>query len=300
MLQFLQKYFKLFALVLFATMLTGCASIDYSRVVQKSGAVTDRVVVTLDLQKISTAGYNVNALLLNIQNDLELLYIANVREFVTQTLLSNQLTMEEKTAIAENIQSSVDITNDKTKVIATIEFKTKNAFDKYYDWLHAQQEPSDDEEENEQKQPVEIVQNVYFTTYIQTSPNAYGDIVNGNLAPIFNKYFATLALGQEFGLTDLKLTQIYASPNQDLRSNAHFTETSQGLKIHYWNISPTGGEQQLKFYTYTPNTRMWYITALTVAVAFAFVLLVYGSIRHRNPYMRKIMSTLKEINKPKN
>lgn len=294
------KRIRIFVVLIFCLLLTGCASVDYSRIVEKSGKVTDRVVVSLELNKIASAGYNVNLLVANITYDLQLLYFSNVTNFIENSMYNENLTQEQKNNIKDNIVTKIEKSKDNTKIIASITFNNSEVFNLYYDFLKSQNPSTPPDEENgEQKSDVELKRNMFFTTYIQTADNAFGDVVNGMLAPIFNKYYATLKLGENFSLNDLTLTQIYGSYNTDLKSNADYVQIKDGIKLHYWEINPVN-PNKLQFYSYSPNVPMWYIFALMVSISVAILILFYGLVKYNNPFnvtKNKIVKTFKNTTK---
>lgn len=289
--------FKKWIVLIFAAcafVMTGCASIDYSRVVEASGKVTDRVIITLDLEALANSGYHVSALVTTIATDLDLLYFSNVREFVSVSLENENLTTTERLAIAQNITTSLTTSQNLTTIVATIVYGNQTVFNQYYAWVQAQSEPEEPQEETATGD-VLVQDHGFYTTYIQTASNAYGNVVDGNLSPIFEKYFTTLHMGEHFTLTDLSLTQTYASSNLKLDSNATTVSYQDGLKVHTWTVDPLG-ETTLQFYSYSPNTYAWYLTALGLALVVAISILAYGLFTHK-----KAFTATKIVNfKPKN
>lgn len=285
MAQTIKHHIKLLLLLLVGFALTGCANIQYSRVIDADGAVTDRVVVELDLQQISAAGYNINNLIAQIEDDFELLYFGNVTNYLQSVQEDTTLTTTQKTQIANNISTNVATTQDKTKIVATIAFATSQTFEDYYDWVALQSE-------QEQTNNVQQLDGFLFTTYVQTSTNAFGNLQTGNLASVTTTYLQTLGLEQDFSLSDITLTQLYASPNTSLDSNADLITFENGLKVHMWTLDPIA-DQTLEFYTYYPNKPMWYLTAIMASVATAIVILIQGQLATKNPYKKQINTTTK-------
>lgn len=285
MLQKLTRHLKLISLAVFAFILAGCAQIDYSRIVFANGRVQDRVVVSLETEQIQAAGFNTNALLSNIQNDLELFFLGPVRLFKSQSQTNANLTEEQKALINTSILSSVDITADLKKVVATITFEDATVFDMYYAW---QKQQSGSSEEEETSSNVTVKKGFYFNTYVQSTSSAYGDIINGALAPFYEKYATTIGLSQRFNLSDVNFSQIYASSNLGLKSNAQFTEVNSGIKFHYWQIDPLQPNQKLEFYAYSPQTTSWYITALAISLLTVIIIFAYSRFSKKPEFKTKI------------
>ena len=251
MLTKLKQNLKLLVLLIFGLALTGCANIQYNRIIDTDGKVTDRVVIELDLQALSSAGYNTNQLISSIENDLQLFYLANVTDYKTAVQNNVELSTEVKTQLLQNIETTVYTTVDHTKIVASITFATLEDFNAYYGWLD-EQNPDSSEEENQVTQ----IDGYFFTTYVQASPNVFGNLQTGNLSSITNYYLQTLNLEDHFSLNDVTLAQLYASPNTSLDSNATEITLENGLKVHMWTLDPLQ-DTTLEFYNYSPNQWAW-------------------------------------------
>lgn len=281
MLTNLTKHLKLIILAVFAFILTGCAQMDYSRIVFANGRVQDRVVITLDTDKIKAAGYSTNSLLTVIQNDLELYFLSGVRSFKSESQSNINFTEEQKNLINNSILSSVDITADLKKVVATITFENNEVFDMYYTWQKQQNETPEEEPASN----VIVKKGFYFNTYIQTSSTAYGDIINSFF---YEKYSTDLGLSQHFTLNDISFSQIYASNNLALKSNALYTEVNSGIKFHYWQVNPLNNNQTLEFYAYSPQTTSWYVTALAISLLAVIIIFAYNLFNKKPQHKTKI------------
>ena len=101
---------------------------------------------------------------------------------------------------------------------------------------------------------------------------------NVSILPLLAQYKAYF--DDEFDLSDLTLTQEYASPNTNIYSNANETETTKGIKMHHWEISADNLDFMLEFYTVSPNPGSWYILGLGITLVVTF--LVWGAIRRKN------------------
>lgn len=70
------------------------------------------------------------------------------------------------------------------------------------------------------------------------------------------------------------LTETYASADGELKSNADLVETSQGIKMHQWEISTV--DRSIEFYSYVPIAINWYIMALVLTAFFTLMLAVFS------------------------
>ena len=270
MLKQVSKKLKALLLLGMAVILTGCANIEYSRVVYPTGEILDSITVTLDTQQITAANYNLTALTEIIRDDLSLYFLTNISTFKSESWICDDLTQEEKNDIQNNITYDANITNDKTQVIAYIYFKNRTAYTAYQTWLN----PNYETELQEANTPT-IVTGTFFNTQIITNNSVYAQYLQSSIANTINtKYFNTLGLGETFNLSDdITIMQSYGNADTSIDSNATSILLEGGIKMHVWEIDPTTTSQVLEFYYHTPNTPNWYLSALSIAVI--SVLIIY-------------------------
>lgn len=253
-------------LLLLTFVLTGCANVDYSRFINSAGEITDRLVIELDANKIRETNVKPSLVAERIMEDLDTLYIQPVRNF-KDNYSHEAHTDEQKRLVREGITYGLQMVGD-SNVVAEINFSSVAMFNLYY----GVEENADEEEE------LEFREGTFVNRYVQSSQNAFAVLKTQKLKQLIKRYEAMFA--NEFSLeNDVKLTQVYASPNTDIKSNANTTEISQGIKMHQWEIDSNNLDFNLEFYTLSAKTGPWYILALFVTFLVVFVL--YCNIRSK-------------------
>lgn len=255
--------FSLILLVFSVVMLTGCASIDYSRFIYPSGEINDRIVIEIDPKALNNCSLSKDDLYRTIVNDLENNYVEKFKKFIVQVSNSDNFTTEEKSMVINGINYDTRIIGNA--IYCDVKFSSMEVFNLFYG--------SDDEDGEEP----ELREGTFINEYVQYSQNAYSILKEDYLKTFINKY--VYLFNGKYNLNDVKLTQVYASPNTSIHSNADVIETSQGIKMHQWEIDASDLDFELEFYTMSPNSVSWYILALFLSLAVTFV--VWGSINKR-------------------
>lgn len=259
----IKKSFTLILFVFITLIFGGCASVDYSRTIQASGRVTDRLVIAISDEALSNANISAEDLFYNIQLDLKLFYLKPIDDFKQVCSDSQLLSTQEKLEIMEGI--TTEITQVGNEIICEVQFSNIRVFNLYY-------APST---ENTTK----VVNGTFLNRYVQTSSNAFAILKNEQLAGLISKY--RQIFNNTYDLENLKLSQTYASPNTSIYSNANQTKVAQGIKSHVWEINATNLDFNLEFYTIGPRTVSWYILALLLSIAVAVVLWTVFKIKNK-------------------
>lgn len=255
---------SLIMVLLCTIMLCGCAQVDYSRFIDKTGQITDRIVVEIDDKAMKYCTLSKQDLYRNVTNDLENYYIQPIEDFVSSYVSNPYIVLENRVEIQNGIHTNVEILG--SKIVAEVVFQSNRIFNIYYDTIT----DSDDDQE----QDVEFREGTFVNKYVTTSTNAFAILQTDTLKNIISKY-KNYFVGH-YDLKDVILTQVYASPNTEIHSNADEIETTQGIKMHQWTIDSSNLDFQLEFYTVSPHTVTWYILALVVTFGVTFA--VWGMI----------------------
>ena len=263
------------ALVLFAFLLGGCATVDYSRFVYPTGEITDKLVVELDEEKVRDAGVSISVVTAKIKRDMEDYYKQPINDFVHECLHNEAYTIAQKQYIANGIRCNVEVVGNNT-VIAEVNYQTIELFNLYYGITDDELESTDD---------LEFREGDFVNKYVQSSQNAFAVLKTKTLKNLVNQY--EVLFYDKFDINDVKLTQVYASPNVDISSNANATEISQGIKMHQWEIDPANLDFNIEFYTLSPNTGPWYILALFLTLSATVVAFVYLYYKSNKPSNKK-------------
>lgn len=260
---------KIISLIMFTfcfLMLTGCASVDYSRFIYPSGEINDRLVVEVDDEAMKFCKVSKQKLFSLIVTDLENSYIQPIENKITEFVNSAENSFEQKQQLLNGINTNIEVIGDK--IVCDVTFSNMAVFNLYY------HDP--DAEENTESE-IEFREGAFVNKYVQSSQNAFAVLQTNYLKTFITKYKSLF--NNVYDLKDVKLTQVYASPNTSIHSNANDTEISQGIKMHQWEISADNLDFELEFYTVSPHASTWYILALFVSLVVTFV--VWGIINRR-------------------
>ncbi len=275
-----KKLLLLALLVFFGVFLTGCADITYSRVLHPNGAVEDKVVVFLDTEKLASANISAVSLKADIETDLQNLYFANISTYKNH--LKNIATPESLLE-AEQIVFGIEPETENHQIVATIQFKTRSAFNNYTNFLQQFQPPPTNEETEEENEnsDIEISKTFFYTIQKQSTSTVFSEELFINLGPQVLKYNTKYAKGG-LSFTDLNFSQIYGNSDKRLKSNADYSAIINNIKLHEWRIShPLSDNKPMLFYTFVPNTYNWYLSALALSMAVAIVVMVAGIIKNK-------------------
>lgn len=277
--KFVSLIVLMFSLILFA----GCASVDYSRFVYPNGQVTDRIVVEVDSKALESSCTIPKAELYKlIKEDLENSYLIPIRAFrdnyapvgidwtVPEQAMQGYKMIDE---VRNGIATNCEIIGDA--VICDVTFANTNIFNLYYNSISDGSNNTESDSETEEQ--LEFREQPFFNSYVQSSENAFAVLKTDYLQSFIEKY--KWYFDDAFDLSDLKLTQEYASPNTNIYSNAAETATKDGIKMHHWEISADNLDFELEFYTVTPNVTSWYLLGL--GITFVVTFLVWGYVRRK-------------------
>lgn len=268
----IKKFFSLIAVMFCFVLLGGCASIDYSRFIYPSGEINDRIVFEIDEKAFDYCTVPKQVLYASIIDDLENYYIQPIEDFCAEFVSSGDHTLEEIELVKNGIHTNITYVNNR--IVCDVTFKNVAVFNLYY----GSGESDGDGQENENDESgIEFREGTFVNKYVQASQNAFAVLQTDYLKAFINKYAALFS--NHYALKDVKLTQVYASPNTEIYSNANATETTQGIKMHQWDISADNLDFQIEFYTVSPNTSSWYILALFISLIVTFV--VWGFINRK-------------------
>ena len=266
-----KKVLSLIVVLFSIILLSGCASVDYSRFIYPSGEINDRIVIEFSDEALSHCTVSKSKLYKSIINDLENYYIQPIEDFVYQFAMSGQHTLEEIALVKNGIKTNIELLGEK--IVCDVTFANVAVFNLYY---------GVSSDESSDASDLEFREGAFVNKYVQSSQNAFAVLKTDYLKQFINKY--AKLFNNYYALKDVKLTQVYASPNKGIYSNANETETVQGIKMHQWEISADNLDFNLEFYTLSPNTSTWYILALFISLIVTFV--VWGLI-HKQKMQQK-------------
>ena len=271
---------------LFCFMLTGCAQINYTRVVYDDGSIKDVYEIVFEKDKIRStlllhdfsmeqADYYNRQFCLK-SYELVKKYEEKVNfSFglkLSQAILEGKLTSEEALTYKDQIRfiASMDGTSYEWVRYSRV-FSTAEAFNCYN---HLYDSGEDEEEES----GYQLEDGFFFYRYSISVDNFYHSLVAA-LKEEDNAFETTYEeLLNDFGMdlfteADLNVTQTYISTEKRLHSNADYSAKENGYYLKEWNISTTDCTKLTYFY-YVANSTNWYLLCMGVAVVVVGVLAV--------------------------
>jgi len=248
----LKKLILSFLLIIIALISTGCASIEYERVLNTDGTIVDAVCVKLDNNKIVSAGYNIETVTKDIKSKMTLYLNALIQSFYKR---DDGLLDIEKINVYNNVTTTVSENNGY--IIASIKFRNYNTF-KYFYGLHLV-ENNDDDSEN--------IKNFLFDKNISTGKTIFATQDAKLITNEFLSYF-----NNNYTLEDAELSYLFGTPESKLHSDANYQFTQDGVKYHQWIV--TDINQDISTYTYRFKPVNWYISALVLTFVLILVLFI--------------------------
>lgn len=249
----------------------GCASINSSLILFPDGKIQDKLIIELDLEKLYKAGVpaaTVASAKHKIKEELNTRVVMRARKFVDIILSSDKFTTSEKQNIAKGIECELAEGGDNQIMVYTIYYSPAifNLFNETMlglenlDYYH-------------NGDVIKTEKNLFSIKYVTSEAlNCYSAIRNGDYNNIISQF--TTLFGGQFSIKDVEFTQIFASPDTNLRSNANNTAVEQGVKFHEWNIDPNHLDFSLQFYKLRANEITWYILALVLTLIVGVVVIM--------------------------
>lgn len=249
------KLKKLICLILLCSVIlfTGCASVEYGRIVNKDGSIIDAVSVKLDETKISNAGFDINEVKNGVKTKMSNYLLTIINSFQNK---DDGLTNIEKFAVLNNLDYMVVEKNDY--IIASIKFKNYNTF-KFFYGLHL----IDDSEDSSPTKIEEFLVNKYVNTGKTIFAGADAQYVINDFLAYFNNTFT---------IEDANLSYVFGTSEDKLYSDATNHYKIDGINYHEWIINDIN--QEINTYTLRANPVNWYILALGLTFALIVILFV--------------------------
>lgn len=254
---------KLSALILCFTLifvLSGCAKIQYQRVLNTNGSIVDAVSVKLDEQKIAENGFDVGNVKAEIRRKMNIYLNAICNAFDTRDDRLNEI---EKTAIRNNVLA--EVIDSGEYITASLTFSNYSAF-KYFYGLHL---VDVDEKDNS-----ETINTLLYNKNVTTGKTIFSGEDAQFITNEFLSYF-----GNKFDINDAKLSYIFATPESKLHSDATYSYEIDGVHYHEWVVKDIN--QEIQTYTIQVKPINWYVLALLLTVVLLIVLFIIASIKRK-------------------
>lgn len=260
---------KLSVLILCLTLifvLSGCAKIQYQRVLNTNGSIVDAVSVKLDEQKIVENGFDIGNVKAEIRRKMNIYLNAICNAFETRNDRLNEI---EKTAIRNNVLA--EVIDSGEYITASLTFSNYSAF-KYFYGLHLVNE---DEQDNS-----ETINTLLYNKNITTGKTIFSGEDAQFITNEFLSYF-----GNKFDINDAELIYIFATPGSRLHSDATYSYEIDGVHYHEWVVKDIN--QGIQTFTIQVKPINWYVLALLLTVVLLAVLFLIASIKRKKQVKMK-------------
>lgn len=234
--------------------------IDYLVFEYPSGTIVQKYTVDVNEERLHDNGRRMTAsqiadLELNIKQTFTDFYFTETfspryNEIEEQVRARTDINLEEKYDYLAGFKCDVNISNEG-EIVAQRTFDSIKHYRHFYEGTDSITNPD-----------VEKRSTLLFNQYVSGRKNVY--------------YYNIEKFNNFWGIdpSNVYLTETYASANGELKSNADLVETSQGIKMHQWEISTV--DRSIEFYTYVPIAVNWYVMALILTGFFTLMLAIFS------------------------
>lgn len=245
-----KKISVIFCLLL-VLIFSGCANVEFSRTIKEDGSIIDAVAVTLDLDKITNAGYKISEVEEHIEQKMSTYLSAVISSFKTR---SDDLDNITKLTVLQNTTPLVY--KKDNKIIAVLKFKNYGTF-KYFYGLHLNEDSKDN---------TIIEEGFLINKYISTGKTIFAGEDARFIENQFLAYF-----NNDFSLKDVSYEYTFGTIDDKLYSDADYTFTKEGINYHQWIVKSDNINREIKTYNILVKPVNWYLTALVITATFILV-----------------------------
>lgn len=297
--------------------LCGCAKIEYIRTVDGYGVIIDKLVVSLDENKIENTGKTADEICSKIQDDFKK-FETMVGEW-KKSFSQN----EAYTEIAKKLETGIKVNRSNAggnkELTLSIEFSNWQMFGLFYGFVTI----GGQEVEGAMTDVGPFLSNLllgkYGTSDMGIFLYKYSRVTDAgfinNLQNLdseqsltFNDAFDFQTLSKDYlnftnnsyDINDLDIVQIFAYPDERLYSNCDEDEVFEsqnldGLNMMYWNLSDKDGDYQMEIYKVAPKPTAWYVVALVVSALVVSILIFRMAKNSKNKVT--VITTKEEVEK---
>ncbi len=269
--------------------MSGCAKVEMMRTVDSYSVIMDKLVVTLDKNKLLNNYDNVRSSVIadmvafrNYVHD----WIEGYKDEYPKVYLD----------IKEGIICEVpESQNNELSVVLT--FADISFFAVFYgladinnvEYAYAMEDigPFIQEIFEQDYQSEEF--NLFLHKYSMVSNKGILDTVKDyKIDGIDTNYYDKYTELTGYSLSDLEVTQIFAYPDDRLYSNADVKEVVGGVTFLAWDLSDKGSDFEMSIYKLSPRSASWYTLALCVSAVFVVIATIVIAIKYKNEISVKI------------
>lgn len=269
--------------------MSGCAKVEIMRTVDSFSIIMDKLVVTLDENKLLNNYTNVRnsviADMITFRN-----YVHDWIEGYKEEYPKVYLDMKEgiicEVPESQNNELSVAIT------FADISF-----FAVFYgladinnvEYAHAMEDvgPFIQEIFEQEYQSEEFSLFLYKYSMV-SNKGILSSVKDYKIDGIDTNYYEKYTELTGCSLSDLEVTQIFAYPDDRLYSNADVKEVVSGVTFLAWDLSEKGSDFEMSIFKLAPRSASWYMLALGISAIFVVTATIVIAIKYKNEISVKI------------
>lgn len=254
----LKKFGAIIVCLLVIFVATGCASVQYSRVINTDGSIVDAFCVKLDNEKIISAGVNPSDVKTKIANKMNLYLDALFDAFDNRE--SYYFDMD-KIVVRQNVSRQIISQDDY--ILARLKFKNYTVFKYFYGF-------DDSASEDDSSQTLKTF---LFNKNISTGKTIFA----GDYSNLINE-FASM-FDYAYGVEDVNFSYLFGTPQSKLHSDSTYCYEVDGVTYHEWVLDSP--DQEISTYTYQIKPVNWYILALILTACLILILVLISVVKKK-------------------
>ncbi len=286
----LKKLITTISLIIVAVIsMSGCAKIEVMRTVDSYYTIMDKLVVTLDKNKLL--------------NNYTVVRSAVIEDMVTfRNYVNNWIAGYEQDypkvylEMKEGIKCEIpESQNNELSVVLT--FADLSFFAVFYGLADINNVEYASAMEDKGPFIADIFKQEYQTEEFNVFLYKYSKVSSEGLLKtakdyqidgINTNYYEKYTNLTSYTLSDVEVSQIFAYPDDRIYSNADVKEVVGGVTFLAWDLSEKGADFDMEIYKLAPKSSSWYVLALIISAVVVIVITAVIATKYRNEVNVKI------------
>ncbi len=270
----MKKFLSVICMLVVSVLLfSGCASVNYSVIMNSEGKIEQAMQVNLDKNEITLAGYSYSEVYNNVVNDFDNYFYSP--EGSLKIAVINYALKKNKSIDDCGIKLYRESLEDEGIIFGSIVFDSPLIYKEFYNIT------DDDDDQT-------IIEKTWFyNREISESETIFSAILKegtsaNQIADKYLDYFdGSLAGTTKKTLEDADYNFFYGVPTNKLYSNSDRVFTQSGITIHEWNFSASQLGDKIRTYTLAVKPTAWYILALVLTAVVVGIILIIGLLQKK-------------------
>lgn len=270
----MKKFLSVVCLLVVSVLLfSGCASVNYSVIMNSEGKIEQAMQVNLDKSEITLAGYSYDEVFDKVGADFDSYFYSPEGSLKIKIL---EYALKKHEDVDEcGIKLYRESLKDEGIIFGSIVFDSYKIYKEFYNIT---------DDDNDQ---TIIEKTWFFDREISESDSIFSSILqegsgSNQIASEYLDYFdGSLAGTTKKTLEDADYNFYYGVPTTKLYSNSDRVFTQNGITIHEWNFSASQLGDKIRTYTLAVKPTAWYILALVITIVIVGIVLVIGLLQKK-------------------